>query len=129
MIAISGRFCSPEGVNVQSVLISQFVLPTLFLHFYFTGINFRGMLNHVCDVAYDQNRCRPIRNSKCMGTNSYLSYYCTRVPYSGIFYLVLFVTFVIYIIIIIIIVIIFIIIIIVITVITITFMLSLFIPS
>ena len=129
MIAISGRFCSPEGVNVQSVLISQFVLPTLFLHFYFTGINFRGMLHHVCDVAYDQNRCRPIRNSKCMGTNSYLSYYCTRVPYSGIFYLVLFVTFVIYIIIIIIIVIIFIIIIIVITVITITFMLSLFIPS
>ena len=66
-----------------------------------------------------------------MSTNSYLSYYCTRVPYSGIFYLVLFVTFVIYIIIIIVIIfiIIIIIIIIVITVITITFMLSVFIPS
>ena len=37
---------------LQSVLIKQFV-PSIFgLCFAFTDINFRGMLHHVCDVAY-----------------------------------------------------------------------------
>ena len=38
-----------------SVLINQFVPPTFCLWFGFTGINFRGMSHHVCDVAYDEN--------------------------------------------------------------------------
>ena len=33
-----------------SVLINQFVPPTFFLCFTFTGINFRVMLHHVCDL-------------------------------------------------------------------------------
>ena len=37
------------------MLINQFVLPTFCLCFAFTGVNFRGMLHHVCDVAYDEN--------------------------------------------------------------------------
>ena len=34
----------------KSVLINQLVLPIFCLCFAFTGINFRGMLHHVCDV-------------------------------------------------------------------------------
>ena len=36
--------------NKWSVLINQFVPPTLCLCFAFTGINFRGMLHPVCDA-------------------------------------------------------------------------------
>ena len=34
----------------MSMLINQFVPPTFCLYFAFTGINFRDMLDHVCDV-------------------------------------------------------------------------------
>ena len=39
-----------SSFQAWSVLINQFVPPTFCLHFAFTGINFRGMLHHVCDV-------------------------------------------------------------------------------
>ena len=39
----------------QSVLNNQFVPPIFCLCFAFSGINFRGMLHHVCDVSYDEN--------------------------------------------------------------------------
>ena len=48
----------------KSVLINQFVPPTFCLCFAFTGINFQAMLHHVCDVAYDENKCEPIRTLK-----------------------------------------------------------------
>ena len=35
----------------MSVLINQFAPPTFCLYIAFTGINFRGMLHHVCDVT------------------------------------------------------------------------------
>ena len=38
----------------KSVLINRFVPPTFCLYFAFTGINFRGKLHYVCDVAYDK---------------------------------------------------------------------------
>ena len=47
----------------------NFVTPTFCRCFAFTGINFRGMLHHVCDVAYDENMCGPIRPCKCRSTN------------------------------------------------------------
>ena len=52
-----------------SVLINQFVPPTFRLCFVFTGINFRGMLHHVCDVAYDENMCGPIKTRKFRSAN------------------------------------------------------------
>ena len=52
-----------------SVLINQFVAPIFCLCFASTGINFRGMLHHVYDVAYDKNMCGPIRTRKCRSTN------------------------------------------------------------
>ena len=58
----------------MSVLINQFVLPTFCLCFAFTGINFRGMLHHVCDVAYDENMCGPIRTRKCRSINWLINY-------------------------------------------------------
>ena len=42
-------------------LINQFVTPTFYLYFAFSGINFRDMLHHVCDMTYDENMSRPIR--------------------------------------------------------------------
>ena len=42
-------------IFTMSVLINQFVPPTSYLCFAFTGINFWGMLHHVCDVAYEPN--------------------------------------------------------------------------
>ena len=33
------------------MLINQFVPPTFCLFFAFSGMNFRGLLHHVCDVA------------------------------------------------------------------------------
>ena len=51
------------------VLINQFVPQNFGLCFVFTSINFRGMLHRVCDVAYDENMCRPIRTRKCRSTN------------------------------------------------------------
>ena len=52
----------------MSVLINQFVPPNFCLCFVFTGINFRGMLHHVFDVAYDENMFEPIRTRKCRST-------------------------------------------------------------
>ena len=48
-------------IMIGSLLINQFVSPTFCLCFPFHGINFRGMLQHVCDVAYDENMCGPIK--------------------------------------------------------------------
>ena len=58
----------------MTVLINQFVLPTFCLCFAFTGINSRGMLHYVFDVAYDENMCESIRISKCSSIN-WLIYY------------------------------------------------------
>ena len=33
----------------------------IYLYFAFSGINFRDMLHHVCDMTYDENMSRPIR--------------------------------------------------------------------
>ena len=44
--------------------------------FAFTGINFRGMLHHVCDVGYDENMCGPIKTRNCRSTN-WLNLFCT----------------------------------------------------
>ena len=60
--------------NRKSVLINQFVLSAFCLCFTFTGINFRGMLHHVCDVAFDKNMCGPIKNRKCRSTNILIIY-------------------------------------------------------
>ena len=44
--------------------------PQLFASvFAFTGIYFPGMSHHVCDVAYDENMCWPIRTRKFRSTN------------------------------------------------------------
>ena len=32
------------------------------------------MLHHVCDVAYDENMCGPIRTRKCRSTNWLINY-------------------------------------------------------
>ena len=53
----------------KSVLINRSVPPTFCLYFAFTGINFRGKLHYVCDVAYDKNMSGPIRTRKCRSTN------------------------------------------------------------
>ena len=54
---------------IYNVLINQFVPPIFCFYFAFTGINFRGILDQVCDVAYDENMCEPIRTRKCWSTN------------------------------------------------------------
>ena len=51
------------------MLISLFVPPAFCLCFVFTGIYFRGISHHVCDVAYEENICGPIRTRKCKSTN------------------------------------------------------------
>ena len=56
------------------MLINQFGSPTLCLRFAFTGVNFRGMLHHACDAAYDENICGPIRTRKCRSTNWLINY-------------------------------------------------------
>ena len=61
-------------ILLLSVLINQFMPPTFCLCFAFTGIKFRGMLHHVCDVAYDENMCGPIRTLKCRRTNLLINY-------------------------------------------------------
>ena len=48
--------------------------PNLCRYFIFTVINFRGMLHHVCDLAYDKNMSGPIRTSKCRSTNWLINY-------------------------------------------------------
>ena len=54
----------------ESVLINQFVPPTFFcLYFAFTGINFSGMLHHVCDVAYGENMSGPVKTRKFWSAN------------------------------------------------------------
>ena len=58
----------------KSVLVNQFVHPTLCLYLAFTSINFRGMLHPVCNVAYDENMCEPIRTRKCRTPNWLISY-------------------------------------------------------
>ena len=42
------------SMKITSVLINL-CPPTFCLCFVFAGINFRGMLHHVCNVAYDEN--------------------------------------------------------------------------
>ena len=54
---------------LKSVLTNHFVHPTFCLCFDFTGLNFRGMLDHVCDLAYDKKLCKPIGTRKCRSTN------------------------------------------------------------
>ena len=49
--------------------VNQFVFTTFCLCFSFTGINFRVTLHHVCDVAYDENWCGPIRTRKYRSAN------------------------------------------------------------
>ena len=51
----------------KSVLINQSVSPTVCLCFTLIGINIRGMLHHVCDVAYEENMCGPIRTQVNVG--------------------------------------------------------------
>ena len=63
----------PELLRVPFRL-NQFVPPPFCLCFPFTGINFRGMLHHVCDVAYDENRFGPIRSCRRKGTNWLTNY-------------------------------------------------------
>ena len=41
---------------VTSMLINQFVPPTFCLSFAFTGVNFQGILHHVCDVPMTKTR-------------------------------------------------------------------------
>ena len=55
--------------NISSMLINQFVPPTFCLCFAFS-VNFRGMLHHVCDVAYDE-MFGPIR-TQCRSTNWFM---------------------------------------------------------
>ena len=59
---------------LQSVLINQFVPSTFCLFFAFTGMNFRGILHHVFDVAYDENMCGLIRTRKYRSKNGLLNY-------------------------------------------------------
>ena len=60
--------------NISSMLINQFVAPNFCLCFDFSGVNFRGMLHQVCDVAYDENIRGPIRTRKCRSTNWLINY-------------------------------------------------------
>ena len=46
-----------------------FVSPTFCHCFAFTGKIFRGMLHHVCNVAYDENMCGRIRTRKFRSKN------------------------------------------------------------
>ena len=48
--------------------------PTFCLCFAFIGINFWGMLHHVCDVAYDETMYGPIKTRKCRSTNWLINY-------------------------------------------------------
>ena len=57
-----------------SVLINQIAFLNFCLCFCYTGINLRGMLHHVCDVAYDKNRCGSIRTCTCRDTSSLINY-------------------------------------------------------
>ena len=59
----------------HTLRVNQFVPPTfwlinlylqLFACFAFTGIIFLGILQHVCDVAYEKNMCGPIRTHKML---------------------------------------------------------------
>ena len=58
----------------KSVLINQFVPPTFCLYFAFTGINFQGLLHHICDVVYDENMYEPMKACKCRSTNLLINY-------------------------------------------------------
>ena len=60
--------------TVKGVLIKQFVPLTFCLCFAFTGINFRSMLHHVCDMAYDENMCGPIKTRECRSSNWLINY-------------------------------------------------------
>ena len=77
--SLDGCFdCATKHVAITdslSVLINQFVPPTFCPYFAFTAINFRGItLHHVCDVAFDENMCVPIRTRKCKSTNWLINY-------------------------------------------------------
>ena len=49
-MATKFRIAAQRVLVITSVLNNQIVPPTFCLCFTFTGINFRGMLPHVCDV-------------------------------------------------------------------------------
>ena len=59
--------------DTRIVLINQFLSPAFCLCFALNGINFRGMLHHVCDVAYDENMCGPITTQNYIPERCYLS--------------------------------------------------------
>ena len=61
-------------ITYNRVLINQFVPPPFCLYFAFTGINFRVMFHHVCDVVYDENMSGPIRTRKWRSTNWLIIY-------------------------------------------------------
>ena len=49
-MATKFKMAAQRVLVITSVLNNQIVPPTFYLCFTFTGINFRGMLHHVCDV-------------------------------------------------------------------------------
>ena len=49
-MATKFKMAAQRVLVITSVLNNQIVPPTFYLSFTFTGINFRGMLHHVCDV-------------------------------------------------------------------------------
>ena len=59
---------------------------TFCLCFAFTGVNFRGMLHHVCYVAYDKNMCGPIRTRKCRSTNWLINYMLVSINVILVYY-------------------------------------------
>ena len=67
----------------MSVLINQFIPPppNFFLYIAFTGINFRSMLHHVCDVDYEENISGPIRTRKRRSANWLINYMYGEVVY------------------------------------------------
>ena len=74
-----------ELFSLRSMLINQFVPPTFCPCFAFTGINFRVLLHHFCDVAYGENMCGPSRTRKCRSKNWLISYKYAIPPKSDYF--------------------------------------------
>ena len=74
-----------ELFSLRSMLINQFVLPTFCLCFALSSINLRGMLHHVCDVAYGENMCGPSRTRICRSANWLINYMYAVPPKSRYF--------------------------------------------
>ena len=60
------RAYNKELDNFTKILINMSVVINQFA---FTGINFRGMLHHDCNVAYEENMCGRMRTRICRSTN------------------------------------------------------------